>query len=39
MHAKIVLKILGVKTANELGEVMAAVGLVSKSSSIHAFKG
>jgi hydroxymethylglutaryl-CoA reductase len=34
--AKIVLKILGVKTANELGEVMAAVGLAQNLGALRA---
>jgi len=34
--AKIALKILGVKTANELGEVMAAVGLAQNLSALRA---
>jgi hydroxymethylglutaryl-CoA reductase len=34
--AKVVLKILGVKTANELGEVMAAVGLAQNLGALRA---
>jgi hydroxymethylglutaryl-CoA reductase len=34
--AKVALKILGVKTANELGEVMAAVGLAQNLGALRA---